>query len=297
MILRCNTKGFQSSSPFGASFLKVRQAGNYSRPLVLDADFFRRLQRLISEVGELGCNLVASGQNLSKKELTEKIENLPHSTTDLKTEGEIEQFYIVRSLKNSVENARSRRFELQFENGFSFESNDLDQLIELLETETDPASSFVTRLGIIGPVSLDIHMQPSLSRVVRYNIEGPKHEVTILNGQVIALLKSSMPDYPLLHSPYFAIILRLIVTVSAVLSAIYLFRDSFAQNPAMAFWVSAFGLIGFLISEFPARLARQNFPQLTFDIGPHSKKRKARVTLILAVITIIVAPWLINLIG
>jgi hypothetical protein len=290
--------------------LKVQQPGAATNPISVDSQLFRRLRPILGKVRVMGIRTVAETHELS----TETVEWLA-------TGGPGEAFGIGRAQPlapdsvahelQSIDDARlatiradirnhtsftyvlSHRGQFTFwqlflplltRSGKSFEPDDLEELISLLETEAGYPSSIKVETRSGSAFGLHLVLGGVSSGAI-YTVSGDDDDCAVIANRIGNMLRASAPSFSWLHRSW----LR---RLGALVCALCVGAAGAAPLTRFAggWWLAV--LAGVAILAFvPLQWAMQQaFPICQFDFGPDKRKRATYIGVLGLALSTIVIP-------
>jgi hypothetical protein len=221
--------------------------------------------------------------------------NLPAATRrELES---LDRGYLVDRIRSALETNARVSFNIDYANGYTFQTNDVDQLINILETEPDPPVELTVSVGGWAGTRLRLTVGGKLGSVARYTLEGARRDVDSIGALVRNLLRASQPESAWLHRPSTSYALRLFVILVFVGAYIYAIRTLAITRDQWvgALWFAAtVGVVASALASIPIKQLKIAYPSCQFDFGLERKRRSARRSVIWAVLSVLAIPILIS---
>jgi hypothetical protein len=284
--------------------MQTQQSGGTKDPISIDAEFFKRLKVIVDQVIDIEVRQIAENHKVSVA-YVEKIARgedvrLPAKRRRRSVAGdtrkeidEIEEQYKLSSIKLEARYLRVH-FDLKYNNGYTFQTDDLEQLIELLETEADEPNSLSIHAGGNAGPSVWLHLG-EVGNVARYTIKGVRRDVEHTAVGIRNLMRASVPPHSWLHQAwprYIITTLAILSFCTAYLAVVDRFAPSLGPGGVSALigftWVP--GWLGFLAAQAPMKRMRRAFPTCQFEFGPEKRRRATYRSIIWGSLSVILVP-------
>lgn len=289
--------------------MRIQQPGAARNPISVDAQLFSGLKSTLAGVEAIGISRVANLHTVS----TETVQWIATSAAEsarvagaavqappaiVASELQAIGDNRVAKIRKDIRRYTSPKFVLSHESeagvvkrvapsftkpGKSFEPENLDRLISLLETEAGNPSSIRIEVGERSNFSLQLVIG-GVSSAALYEISGEQNDCAVVAARVENMFLASAPEHPWLHRWWGQqlVALACALCVGAAFAAIF---TLFAEG---LWYVITVG--GAAVSYFPFRwIIRQAYPVCQFDLGPAKRKRATyeavvRLSLLLMVV-------------
>jgi hypothetical protein len=288
--------------------LKTQQSGSISKPISIDERFFRGIEQIAVEIKTIGIKTIADANKLSVEQVLQiEAGNTPKDigksaeskrySADLRKEIDAqERIRIAERVSKDVVDCTSFKFNLSYNNGYTFQTTAIDQLTNILETEADRPEEMVISAGTYGTLTFRLTVGSRYGRTASYTLDGSRKDVEQISGMVRNLLKASEPENSWLHQPWLAHALLGLVVVLFVFAYWFVIARLPLAKDTKAGLFTLFiipGLVGAGAGSIPVKRLKRAFPPCQFEFGPEKRRRGTYRSVLWATVSVVAIPLFI----
>jgi len=269
--------------------MSVKHSDTLHTPISVDVPFIERLRALVTIARDRVMSDTSTKTGVSTKRIQEILDG--SEPTDAAE----------RAAKTTYDNANRLYIKLAYKGSKQLYANSIDECVEFLKDEFGLCQQFYLRYGEITGIQIELDFDDRFS-MTTYEVRGDRQFIDTLHRRVVELIAESAPDHAMLHRKGVDIILMFLAAFSAAfiyLRLAYEFRseiglsfDKIVPTASVPFFLA--------LSTFSSPLIRQyrkTFPLIQFEFGNQKKRRDASRKATFALLSAIVAPIVLSLIG
>ena len=279
----------------------AEQIGSTKQPISVDDQFFEALKSLIAEFAEANVRVVAEKHTLTTETVrqigkTELSNELPDSVEA------IMKAHTVRVVQSDLRLLERTSFNITYDNQYSFQTDNLDHLFDVLKREPGKPESLAIHPGndYSGGVRLGIRITAS-TMTGWFRVSGPRREVDHFARRTADLFRASAPEQPWLHTTWPGILISgasggsFALAYAVLASRIFVAKHLFTLPLLFGFLPVI--MLAVLVSTLPIRAVSAAYPRVQFEYGPHQRQRQGKRALIYIALTVVILPWVVALLS
>ena len=272
----------------------MKASGEIKAPIRIDDEFFAAIARLHKSYLDATVDQLAKDNNLSHADMVTLSNGLPPEPAV--GDPERQAWITKEKIYDRYIEAAALRLSIEYDNGFSYDLEKLEELVDLLAEQSARPVSMSIRAGRWSiPLSFQLSIREKIIWSSSFEFEGPSNHVENLLNQFNSTIEKCRPDYPLLYNPGVPVLIRILVGLSAFVVVIRFVPKSWV-NYHNGFFVVIFSLmVAYLVSGYPYRLAMRVFPHCEYSYGIHARRRKSALGIIIWCATAVVVPLFLEI--
>jgi len=269
--------------------MSVKHAETLHTPISVDAPFIERLRALVA----IARKRVLNDTSITTGVSIERIQEISNGSEPIDA--------AERAARTTYDNANRLYIKLAYKGSKQLYANSIDECVEFLKDEFGLCQQLYLRYGEITGTQIELDFDDRFS-MTTYEVRGDRQFADTLHIRVVELIRECAPDYAMFHRKFFDIVLMFLTAFSASFiylrlayefhSEIGLTFDQIAPTVSIPFFLGLATFSGPLIRQY-----RKTFPVVQFEFGNQKKRRDASRKATFALLSAIVAPIVLSLVG